>query len=173
MTPPPSFLRCARSPPPAPAPSLVRRRSPKRPVSAQRSGRGALQAEPRAVAPRGDSMGAHQPALGLLLLLLCFAQVSGFQRPGRAGRDAAGRCGGSGDPGAGAAGVGKLVFRCSCGGRFLLLCQSTLTLSCALGEGDSWGLYVTSFELFQRWSPDLGCGIGGTMGAEDRDFGCR
>lgn len=118
-------------------------------------------------------MGAHPPALGLLLLLLlCPAQVSGFQRPGRAGRDAAVRCAGSGDPRRRAAGVGKLVFRCSRGGRLLLLCLSTLTLSCALGEGDSRGLYLASFELFQRWSPDLGCGIGGTMGAEDRDFAC-
>lgn len=90
LTPPPSFLRCARSLPLAPALSLVRRRDPYRPASTAALGRGVLQAEPRAVAPRGDSMGALQPALGLLLLLLCPAQVSGFQRPGRAGRDAAG-----------------------------------------------------------------------------------
>lgn len=99
--PPPSFLTCARSL------RLPPRRSgagpePARPVS-RRSGRGARRVLPRSAAPRGPSMSARHPALGLLLLLLllCPAQVSGFQSPGRAGRDAAGPCGGSGDPGRG------------------------------------------------------------------------
>lgn len=109
-TPPPSFLPCARSPPSALAPSLVRRRFRNRPPVPRRSGRGALRAEPRAVAPRGDSMDAHYPALGLLLLLLCPAQVSAFQRPGQAGRNVAGRCDCSGDPRRGSCGRGEVGF---------------------------------------------------------------
>ena len=87
-------------------------------------------------------MGAHHPALGLLLLLLllCPAQESAFQNPGRAGRNAAGRGGATAPetPGGGAAGVGKLVFCAAVEVAFSsCVCPPALTLPCALGEDDS------------------------------------
>lgn len=87
-------------------------------------------------------MGAHHPALGLLLLLLCPAQVTRAGWAGRGGAVRQLRAAARETPGGRAAGVGKLVFRCSRGGRLLLLCLSIFTLSCALGEGDSWGLWL-------------------------------
>lgn len=119
-------------------------------------------------------MGAHHPALGLLLLLLCPAQVSTFQNPRPAGRNAAGRGGATAPetPGGGAAGVGKLVF-CAAVEVAFSSCVCPPSRCPVLWERmTARGLYLASFELFQRWSPDLGCGIGGTMGTEDRDFAC-
>lgn len=87
-------------------------------------------------------MSTRLPALGLLLLLLCPAQVSGFQSPGRAG-GRAGPCGDSGDPGRRRGEVGLRVQPRRSPSAVSVYPHAALWS----GRGDSGGRYLASFEL--------------------------
>lgn len=81
-TTPSSFLLYARSQPPASAPSLGWHGIMRQPCAPSRGEPSRV--PPLSAARHRGSMTARGPALGLLLLLLCPAQVSGGPRPARA-----------------------------------------------------------------------------------------
>lgn len=171
LTPPPSFLPCARSSPPAPASwsGAGTRTAP--PVPRRRVARcTASRAESCSPARRQHGRAPAGPRPPAAAAVPCAGERFPETRAGWAGRGGAVRrfrrpparelrAWGSRSSGAAV----EVAFSSY---------VSPPSRCPVLWERVTAGASLASFELFQRWSPDLGCGIGGTMGAEGRDFSC-
>lgn len=156
-TTPSSFLLHAGSPPPASAPSLGWHGILRQPCAPSRGEPSRV--PPLSAARHRGSMTARGPALGLLLLLLCPAQVSGRPRPARAlggggtrrGREAARAGAGPAGPGEVGSAMEPLAhpYPHPCSGFF----PWPRTLLSGLEEGATGSSLLDLWSSFQLRSP--------------------